>query len=145
MDRREILGVLSAGAAGLLTLAGSSAHAAHEGHEHDEHIKVMDECAKVCNEAAHHCLGEAKKGGPHADHHAKSHEATIDCQAFCTLAASLMARNSPMAKYAHQACADACHDCAAACDGQTAEIMIECIKACRDCEKVCRQMAGTTR
>jgi hypothetical protein len=145
MDRREMLGVLSAGAAGLVTLTGSNAHAAHEAHEHDEHIKIMGECAKTCNEAAHHCLGETAKGGPHAEHHAKSLEATIDCQGFCTLTAALMARNSPMAKYAHQACADACRDCAAACEGQTAEIMIECVKACRDCEKVCRQMSGSTR
>ena len=143
MDRRELLGVLSAGAAGLVALGGGSARGAHEGHDHDEHLKIMGECIKVCNEAAHHCLGEAVKGGSHADHHAKSHEATIDCQAFCSLAAALMARSSPMAKYAHQACADACRDCAAACEGQEAEIMKECVKACRDCEKVCRQMVGS--
>ena len=60
------------------------------------------------------------------------------------LTATLMARSSPYAKYAHRACADACRDCAAACEGQQDEIMKECVKACRDCEKVCRQMAGGT-
>ena len=145
MDRRELLGVLGAGAAGLVAVGGGTARAAHEGHEHDGHIKTLGECAKVCNEAAHHCLDQLKKGGPHADHHAKSHEAAMDCQEFCTLAATLTARSSPMAKYAHQACADACRDCAAACEGQTEDIMKDCVKACRDCEKVCRSMAAGTR
>ena len=71
MVRRELLGVLSAGAAGLVALSGATARG-DEGHEHDGHIKILNECAKVCNEASHHCLGEVKKGGPHAEHHAKA-------------------------------------------------------------------------
>ncbi len=143
MKRRELLSVLGAGAAGMAGLSGGVARADHETHAHDEHIKIIGHCIKVCNEASHHCLGELKKGGPHAELHAKAHEATMDCQSFCALTATLMARSSPMAKYAHQACADACHDCAAACEGQTAEIMTECIKACHDCEQTCRQMASS--
>ena len=142
MDRRKMLGVLGAGTAGLVAVSGGAARADHE-HDHEGHIKTMGECAKLCNEAGHHCLTELKKGGPHAELHAKSHEAVMDCQAFCTLAAALMARSSPMAKYAHAACADACRDCAAACEGQTAEIMKACVKACRECEQVCRQMTGS--
>ena len=75
----------------------------------------------------------------------KAHEAAMDCQAFYALTATLTARSSPMAKYAHGACADACRDCAAACEGHQDEIMKECVKACRDCEKLCRQMAGGSR
>jgi hypothetical protein len=56
------------------------------------------------------------------------------------LTATLMARSSPYAKYAHQAYADACRDCATTCEGQQAEIMKECVAACRECEKVCLQM-----
>jgi hypothetical protein len=144
MDRRELLGVLGAGAAGLVALRGTTARADDEGHEHEGHIKTIAECAKVCNEAAHHCVTAVKAGGPHAELHAKSYEAAMDCQAFCTLTAALMARSSPMAKYAHQACAGACRDCAAACDGHQDEIMKACVKACRECENVCRQMAGGT-
>jgi hypothetical protein len=142
MDRRELLGVL--GAASLVAMSGGTANAAPEG-PHDGHIKTIGECAKVCNEAAHHCLTEVKKGGPHAEHHAKSLEAAMDCQEFCTVAATLTARSSPMAKYAHQACADACRDCAAACEGQQDAIMKECVKACQDCEMLCRTMAVGTR
>ena len=146
MDRRELLGVLGAGAAGLAAVGGGTARAnQHDPHEHDGHIKTIGDCAKVCNEAAHHCLTELKKGGPHAEHHAKAHEAAMDCQAFCVLTATLVARSSPYAKYAHGACADACRDCAAACEGHQDAIMKECVKACRECEKVCRQMGQEAR
>lgn len=140
MDRRNLLGVLGAGAVGIVATGESVARADHE-HPHDEHIKTIGECAKFCNEAAHHCLEQLSKGGPHAEHHARSHELTMDCQAFCTLTAALMARSSPLASYAHQACADACRDCAAECEKGQGEIMTECAKACRECEKTCRQMA----
>ncbi|WP_337175076.1 four-helix bundle copper-binding protein [Paludisphaera sp.] len=139
MDRRELLGVLGVGAFGIAA-TGGTARADREGHEHDEHVAMLGRCAKVCNEAARHCLGELKKGGEHQDHHAKAHEATMDCQAFCTLAAALTARSSRMSKYAYAACADACRDCAAACEGQQAEIMQACLKACRECEQMCRQL-----
>lgn len=139
MDRRQWLGAFGASAAGLASAGVTDAHADHEGHQHDEHVNLLGKCAKICNEAAHHCLGMLVKGGPHSQHHAKSHEAAMDCQAFCGLTAMLAARSSPMAKYAHQACADACRDCAAACEGQEHEIMKQCAAICRECEKVCRQ------
>ena len=116
MDRRELLGVLGAGAAGLVALGGGQARADHEG-PHDDPIKTLGECAKACDEAAHHCLDELRKGGQHAEDHAKAHEAAMDCQAFCVLTATLMARKSPMAKYAHLGAVAACRDCAEACEG----------------------------
>ncbi len=140
MDRRELLGILGAGTAGLVAWGGA-AGADDKVHQHDDHIKTIGECAKVCNQAAHHCLTEMSKGSSHAGLHAKAHEATMDCQEFCRVTAALMARTSPMAKYAHRACADACRDCAAACGGHQDEIMTACVQACRECEKVCRQMA----
>jgi hypothetical protein len=142
MDRREVLSILGAGAAGLVAMGGGSTRADDQEHKLDGHIKTISDCAKFCNEAAHHCLRQLKKGGPLAEYHAAAHEAAMDCQAFCTLTAALMARRSPMAKHAHQACGNACHDCAAACEGHQDDIMKECVTACRDCEKVCRQMAG---
>ena len=147
MDRRELLSVLGAGAAGLVAMSGSVVRAEQEQehHQHDDHIKTIGRCAMVCNEAAHHCLDQLKKGGPHAEYHAKAHEATMDCQAFCVLTASLVARSSPMAKYAHGACADACRDCAAACEGQQDQVMRECVEACGTCEKVCRSVGGGSR
>ena len=58
----------------------------------------------------------------------------MDCQAFCVLTVTLMARSSPLAAYAHQACAEACRCCAEECEKGQDEIMKECAKKCRDCE-----------
>ncbi|MFO0891039.1 MAG: four-helix bundle copper-binding protein, partial [Isosphaeraceae bacterium] len=127
--------------AGAAVLNAGTARADHEAHKHDEHIKTIGECAKICNEAAHHCLTHLKHG-ENAEKHAKAHEATMDCQAFCVLTATLTARSSPMARYAHEACANACRDCASACEGHEDQIMKECVEACRKCEQMCRQMSA---
>ncbi len=144
MDRRELLGVLSAGAAGLVALRGVPARADLEGPPVDP-IKTLGECAKACDEAASHCLDELRKGGKHAEDHARAHKAVMDCQAFCVLAATLMARKSPMVKYAHQGAIAACRDCVTACEGCYGRIMRDCVKACRMCEKICTQMAVAAR
>jgi hypothetical protein len=140
MDRRELLGLLGIGAAGWITTGARGAPAA-EG-EHDEHLKTIGECAMVCNRAAHHCLEALKKESTeHREHHARAHELTMDCQAFCVLTATLMLRSSPLARYAHQACAEACRCCAEECEKGQDEIMKECAKKCRDCEQLCKSMA----
>ena len=91
MDRRELLSVLGGGMAGLVA-QGGSARADQDGRPHDEHLQTITDCARVCNEASHHCLSELKKGSPHPDYHAKAHAAAMDCQAFCTLTAALSAQ-----------------------------------------------------
>ena len=144
MDRRQLLGVLSASAAGLVALGGGQALADLE-EPYDDPIKTLGECAKICDEAANHCLDELRKGGKHAEAHAKTHEAVMDCQAFCVLTATLMARKSPMAKYAHLGSVAACRDCAAACEDCQHSIMKECAKLCRECEKYCSRMAVVIR
>lgn len=143
MDRRELLGLMGVGAVGLVT-TGARGEAV-TGHEHDEHIKTIGECVRACNEASRHCLSELKKeSSDHREHHARAHELTMDCQAFCVLAATLMARSSSLAGYAHRACAEACRCCAEECEKGQAEIMKECAKRCRDCEQVCRSMAKSS-
>lgn len=165
MDRRELLSALgaSAGFAALGTTAwaqqagertGKAKAGAHGGHdhaghghdehsggEHEEHLKTIAECAKVCNETAYQIMGQLRKDGKDREVHAKIHEATMDCQAFCVLSSILMARKSRMAGYAHAACADACRDCAAACEQGDSQITKRCAEICRECEKACRQMA----
>ena len=144
MDRRELLGVLGAGAAGLVALRGGEARADREA-PHFDHIETLGECAKACGEAAQHCLDELRKGGKHAEDHARAHEALMDCHAFCVLAATLMARRSPMAKYAHQGAVAACRTCASACEGYPGDLMEECVTLCRVCEKMCRQIVVSAR
>jgi hypothetical protein len=144
MERREMLGVLGASAAGLVAMSGGNAPAQGQqsGGQGRQGHSIMDECARVCNETAAHCLHQAHQGGnQNQGVHLKAHEATMDCQAFCHLTSALMARKSPYSAYAHQACADACRDCAAACDKGQDETMKRCADVCRRCEEHCRRQA----
>ena len=141
MKRRELLAMTGVGAAGLLISGTSRAADVDDDHEVDhEHLKKIGQCALVCNMAANHCLEMLKKEGDaeYRAMHAKAHEMTMGCQSFCVQAVTLMARKNPLAKYAHQACADACRDCAATCDKGEGEIMKKCSEVCRACEEACR-------
>jgi hypothetical protein len=140
MDRRNMLGILGAGATGLVALGGTTR--AQQQHEHHEHSKVLDECGDLCGRAAHHCLEQLRKGGPNQEVHARAHELTMDCQQFCALATDLTSRSSPVAHHAHAACAEVCRECAEACEKVGgAQVMQDCAKACREAEKHCRQLA----
>lgn len=140
MDRRELLGLMGAGAAGLVAMGGGVARADHD-HEHHEHLKTLNECETICGRAAHHCLEQLRQGGQDAEAHALAHELAMDCQATCSLATDLTARGSKVDHYVHGACAEVCAQCAAACEqAGGAEIMTECARICREAEKVCRQM-----
>lgn len=142
MERRELLALLGVGAAGLLTTGTARADDdKDEKHkEHHAHMKTMGECALICNMTTAHCLAEAaKEDCKHRDVHIKAAAMTNDCQTFCVQAVTLMARHSPLAAYAHKACADACRDCAEACaKGGDDEMMKKCAEICRECEKACR-------
>ena len=151
MDRRELLGILGTGAAGLAALAGREAvaeqqdreHHAHDHHNkaHEECMKKCGECAKTCNEAAHHCLEQLKNEGIDRKAHARAAALTMDCQEFCVISAKLIARDSELMVYSCQACADACKDCIEACERVAqSEMMKRCADTCRECEKSCREM-----
>ena len=68
MDRRELLGVLGATAAGLAAVSGSGAYSqekkegqkkGHQGHEAmaEKTGKTCSDCANDCNKGFHHCRG----------------------------------------------------------------------------------------
>ena len=141
MDRRDLLGVLGAGAVGLIAASGREARAQHPHHHdklHGDCLKACEACATVCNETFHHCFEKVKDG--HADHHQIA-VVTIDCQEFCGLTSELMARESPLISIACLACADACKACAAVCRQHDDPQMKECVEACKKCEAACREMA----
>ena len=106
-NRRELLGVLGTGAAGLAFVTNRSEAAGQApaskdepaGHDprHAAMLKECDEacghCEAACNEAFHHCVTQAAAG---KTEHAKMAQMVIDCAAFCTLSAAMMARHSPL-------------------------------------------------
>jgi hypothetical protein len=149
MDRRDLLGILGAGAAGLTALNGGQAQAqaqAQHPHHHDpEHGECLKAClhgGEVCNETFHYSFGHLKDG--HTEH-AKVAELTIDCQDFCTIAAALLSRESTLLGHACLACAEACKACAEECKKHDDKQMKECVEACLACEKTCRAMAERSR
>jgi hypothetical protein len=141
MDRRQMLGLMGAGAAGMLATGGGAAHADHEKGKHDEHIAMLGKCAKHCAEAASHCLHTLCKGEGDREAHAKSLEMAAGCKEFCTLTAGLLACNNPLKQYAFEGCAHACRDCATACEkAGGGSVMEECAKICRECAECCEKM-----
>lgn len=146
MDRREMLGAVGLGTAGLLAMGGH-ARGAQSGHldpEKTRCIQSCNECATACEEASHHCLMELEEGKGDRRVHAQAHHMAMDCAALCRMAAAFMARQSPLHGDVCQACAEACRRCAEACaKGQNVTVMEECARICRECEKSCRDMART--
>jgi len=150
MDRRELLGVLGAGAAGLATfsrtaVADQDPHR-HRDKVHEDCMKACGECAVACNETATHCLQMLGEGTGDRKTHARTHSLTMDCQEFCVLSATLIARGSDLMQYSCEACADACRMCAEACEKHPpSEMVKECAEKCRTCERSCRDMVKSMR
>lgn len=146
MNRREMIGAMGLGAAAM-TVSGTVARAGHEeegglSEQCEKDLKVMGECAKLCNEVAHHCLHEICEKEGDIQMHAKVHGLAMDTAEFCAMSACLMSRQSPLAKYAHEANAQACKDLADACEEHKgSELVKKCGEQARKCAKVCRQAA----
>jgi hypothetical protein len=151
MERRELLGVLGAGAVGLAALTRARAadpedHHHHHDKAHEDCLKACGECARACNETAEHCLEQLVQGTGDRQIHGRVHELTMDCQAFCVLSSTMMERGSDLMQYSCEACADACRSCAEACDKHPASPMVKsCAEKCRTCESACRTMVKTMR
>lgn len=143
MNRREMIGAMGLGAAAL-TMTRASARAEEGGLDEqcEQALKVMGECAVLCNMTAHHCLEAIRKKEGDIEKHAHVHEMAMDTAEFCGMSICLMTRMSPLAKYAHEANARACKDLADACDQHKESDMVKkCGEQARKCAEVCRQMA----
>ena len=79
-------------------------------------LKECDEacghCEATCNATFHHCITQAAAGKAE---HAKMAQMVIDCAAFCTLSAAMIARHSSLMVESCRACAEACRRCAVEC------------------------------
>ena len=59
----------------------------------------------------------------------------------CAVASQIISRGGPMSTLVCKACADACAQCAVACEKFPNDAhMKKCAEECRMCEKACRAM-----
>jgi len=142
MKRRELLGALGAGAAGLAALSTAPASAQeHAGHHHDQvHedcLKACSDCAKTCDETFHHCYLQVSEG---KKEHAKALHLVSDCAGFCSLSACMIAKHSPLMVHSCAACAEACKATAAECENFDSPEMKSAVQKLRKCESSCRDM-----
>jgi hypothetical protein len=146
LKRREILGALGTGAAGLALFSGKNAAAfGQSGTDDPKHAGMKKsccdacgECAQACNKTFHHCVEQASanKSG-----HARMAQTVADCAAFCALSAEMISRHSKMMALSCRACADACRQCAKECATFDTDLDMKiCVDACQRCEESCRNM-----
>ena len=141
MDRRELLGLLGVGAAGLTALSGTEAAAQaprpHSDAVHKECLEACSSCAKACEMTYHHCLVMVSEG---KKDHAKPLQYAADCASFCALSACNIAKQSPLMVYSCEACADACKDAHAVIAKFDSPEMKAAADSLARCEKSCRSM-----
>jgi hypothetical protein len=140
MDRRELLGVLGATAAGLATVAGAGeARASQEGKDdiHERCARACMDCEMMCNHAFHHCYEQIKAG---KQDYARPMHLCVDCGDVCSTAGKLVARMSPLMTHTCRACAASCDDCIAACEKLDTPDIKEFVATLRKCAKSCREM-----
>lgn len=146
MDRREMFGVLGAGAIGLAAttkreVRAEQAHEDHSSHDrvHEECLKACSDCAKMCDETFHHCYLQVAQG---KKEHAKSLHLVSDCAGFCALSACMIAKHSPLMIHSCEACAEACEETAAEVGKFDSKEMQAAAKTLLACEKSCREMVA---
>jgi hypothetical protein len=141
MDRREMLGLLGAGAVGFTTLSGGRASAdagiAKLDAVHKECLEACSDCAKTCEMTFHHCLTLVADG---KKEHAKPLQYAADCAGFCALSACNIAKQSPLMAFSCEACADACKATFAVVSKFDSDEMKAAAKELARCEKSCRAM-----
>lgn len=142
MDRRELLGVLGASAAGLVSVTSARAGDDPKGKDAvaDCGCKCVEACCDAmnwCNEAFLHCSRLVAKGKAE---HAKPMELLLDCGEVCGTAAKLVARMSPLTVLVCRACLEGCDLCVAACSKLDGQTMRDAVKSLRACGESCRAM-----
>jgi hypothetical protein len=137
MERREMLGLLGAGAAGLVAMSGREAMAHELDPIHKECLEACSDCAKACDMGFHHCLTQVAAG---KKEHAKPLEFFESCAGFCALSACNIAKHSPLMVYSCDACGDACKETLAVVSKFDSEEMKLAAKALARCEKSCAAM-----
>ena len=143
MDRREMLGMIGAGAVGLAAMQGREAVAQQGSSKsmavHKECLEACGECAEACDQGFHHCLTQVAEG---KKEHARPLEYFSSCAGFCALSACNIAKHSPLMALSCEACGKACTETLAVVskfEGHSEE-MKAAAKALARCEKACKAM-----
>ena len=145
MNRRELLGLLGASAAGFTALAAyGSGPAGETDHNHggpfDQCAKACSDCLRECESCADYCARLVASG---KKDHLTTWQTCADCAEFCAAAAKIASRHGPLAVTICEACAKACDVCGTACEKTPDDKhMQECAKACRECATACRAMVN---
>jgi len=147
MDRREMLGMLGAGAAGLAALNAqadekSEDHCCELDQVHADCLKACSDCAKACDQTFHHCYMQLAQG---KKEHAMALHLSSDCAGFCGLSASMIAKHSPLMMHSCEACAEACKATAAEVGRFDSAEMKAAVQKLRECERACRTMVADMR
>lgn len=147
MERRELLGVLGATAAGLAAVTGGQAlaqdrkkaddHKHGEGDIHEKCAEACVDCEKECNQGFHHCFKQVQAGKAG---HAKAMHLCVDCGDICGTAGKHVARMSPLMAITCHACAESCDACIKECETLNDPEMKETIASLKACAATCREM-----
>ena len=139
MIRREMLGMIGVGAAGLAVTTSARAAAQHQGHGdmHEECAEACVNCEKECNQGFHHCFTQVQSGKVE---HAKAMHLLADCGDICGTSGKLVARMSPLMVHTCAACAACCAETIAAVEALKDDEMAETLEALRSCQASCTEM-----
>jgi hypothetical protein len=137
MDRREMLGMLGAGAVGLAAMSGREAIAHEFAAADKECLEACADCARACDLAFHFCLSEVWEG---KKEYAPPLEYFVSCADFCALSASNLTKHSPLIAFSCIACGDACNETLDVVSKFDAEQMKAAAQALARCEKSCKSM-----
>jgi hypothetical protein len=100
--------------------------------------KGCDDCARACDMAAAQCAKFMAAGK--AEYHDVL-KLCQDCSVICSAAGRVVARYGPLLGPICTATAEACKQCADACEKYAADpILKNCAAECRRCEEACRKL-----
>lgn len=104
-----------------------------------EAARALDECTRchqVCLTGSGHVL---RKGGDLADaHHIRL---LSDCVELCQTLSNFLLRGSPFGKQVAGLCAEICRQCATELAGSDDPVIQTCAQACADCAEACEAVA----
>ncbi len=145
LHRRDVILSATAMIAGLDMAAATSAHATQPRSALDTSSRqrgttaadACSECATACSVLSRVCVERMVLG---ETEFVALQELSHDCSDICTVAATLLRRQGPLAPAICQACADACDRLVKRCSSLTAREIHHCATSAKRCAIACRTL-----